>query len=152
MMSSDLGSNIKPIQSIDPASITATTTGTYVPIAGFSSVAAVIQVGVVTTADASNLFTFSAKGATDASGTGATALTTYNPLQDTAGVGSVWDYLINSTTVDDVLSYSFGIIPGNFTHVAIVATETGTASAIFGATVVLGNPTHAPTLQSAETV
>jgi hypothetical protein len=138
----DLGSNIQATTSISPASITATTTGTYVDCNGFDSVMAVIPVGAVAAADADNYVTFSAWGTNTVGGAGAVALTTYNPLKAS---GVVWDKLINNTNEADA-TYSFGIKTAGYRYIAIIGTETLTTTAVYGGIIVAGNPLNAPTL------
>jgi hypothetical protein len=116
-------------QSIDPASYTATKTGDEIDLSDAvdGSVWVVVNVGAVTTADATNLFTFTV---TSASATGGS----FSPEDSTAYTTvNSWDRLINATTEENT-SYAFNLAHTN-PFVKVVATETGAAEAIFGATV-----------------
>ncbi len=148
----DAGSNILPNQSIAPAAQTGTATGAFVDTQGYNGALILVDVGTVTTADISNLFTFTVTGSDSADGSGATAIDSalyVNPTQNeiTTAVNSisVWDRLINATTETTRCS-SFGV-PMNqlpYRYINVVATMTGTASSVFGASIILTNPTDAP--------
>ena len=126
----DLARNFDYSQSIDPASYTATKTGDEVDLTSVDSALVVVNIGAVATADASNLFTFTLTQATASGGTFAAADSGQYDVVDS------WDRLINATAeANDVKAFNFRPAKAK-PYVKVVATETGTASAIFGATVI----------------
>ena len=116
--------------SIAPASITATTEGSAVDLsAGFDPVA-VITVGTVTTADATNYVTFTIKESATSGGS-YTALASGGYLHAENSAGTSWDRVINDTTEGtNVYRFRFN---NSLPFVKIVGTETGTTSAVYGA-------------------
>ena len=149
----DLGSNVVGGQSIVPASHTTTQTGAFVDTQGYLTAMALIDVTTLSTADAAtNLFTFTVTGSDVAAGTSPVTLATTsmtNPLTSSwataVGTSVVWDLKIDNTT-DTNLVHTFGIVLKGFAHryINIVATATGSPSAIFGASIILGTPMHSP--------
>jgi hypothetical protein len=126
---------IKATSAFDYASRTATANGTnIIDMQGFDSCSFVVQLATVTTADASNYFTFTLQ-AGDAS-----------DLSDGATVTAATGLLGSNLVVNDVLSNKIGIMgySGGKRYVRMVATETGTASAAFSAVAVQGMPHVAP--------
>lgn len=126
---------IKATSAFDYASRTATANGTnIIDMQGFDSCSFVVQLATVTTADASNYFTFTLQ-AGDAS-----------DLSDGATVTAATGLLGSNLVVNDVLSNKVGIMgySGGKRYVRMVATETGTASAAFSAVAVQGLPHVAP--------
>lgn len=126
------------IQSIAPAAITATTTGSAVDVTGYEGVEIVVEAGVITAADASNYMTFTVTYTTD--DTNYTALDSGDYISPAS-----WDRIINATT-EGSATYRFGIKPSvaNISKIKVVATETGTFNGIFGASVRLANPLVGP--------
>lgn len=119
------------------ASNTATANGTnIIDMQGYDSCVFVVQLATVTTADASNYFTFTLQ-AGDAS-----------DLSDGATVTAATGLLGSNLVVNDTtgLSNKVGLMgyAGGKRYVRMVATETGTASAAFSAVAVQGMPHVAP--------
>ena len=126
---------IKATSAFDYASRTATANGTnIIDMQGFDSCSFVVQLATVTTADASNYFTFTLQ-AGDAS-----------DLSDGATVTAATGLLGSNLVVNSDLSNKVGIMgyAGGKRYVRMVATETGTASAAFSAVAVQGMPHVAP--------
>jgi hypothetical protein len=126
---------IKATSAFDYASRTATANGTnIIDMQGFDSCSFVVQLATVTTADASNYFTFTLQ-AGDAS-----------DLSDGATVTAATGLLGSNLVVNSDLSNKVGIMgySGGKRYVRMVATETGTASAAFSAVAVQGMPHVAP--------
>lgn len=126
---------IKATSAFDYASRTATANGTnIIDMQGFDSCSFVVQLATVTTADASNYFTFTLQ-AGDAS-----------DLSDGATVTAATGLLGSNLVINDALSNKVGIMgyAGGKRYVRMVATETGTASAAFSAVAVQGMPHVAP--------
>lgn len=125
----------KATSAFDYASRTATANGTnIIDMQGFDSCSFVVQLATVTTADASNYFTFTLQ-AGDAS-----------DLSDGATVTAATGLLGSNLVINDALSNKVGIMgyAGGKRYVRMVATETGTASAAFSAVAVQGMPHVAP--------
>jgi len=118
----DYGLSIVPA-----ATLTATTTGEAIDLNGITDVMVVVPVGVIATADASNLFTFTVTECATADGTYAAAETTQYSTSDS------WDRILNATTEGSDI-YAFNFFP-TLRYIRVVATETGTASAFFSASV-----------------
>lgn len=119
------------------ASNTATANGTnIIDMQGYDSCVFVVQLATVTTADASNYFTFTLQ-AGDAS-----------DLSDGATVTAATGLLGSNLVVNDTtgLNNKVGLMgyAGGKRYVRMVATETGTASAAFSAIAVQGLPHVAP--------
>ena len=126
-MRKDLASNLDSGISIVPAQYTATETGDEVSVVGKGQeVMIVIPIGAVAAADASNRFTFTVTQATSSGGS------------FTAADSGQYDWIegdgyINATTeADSVMTCNFYLKP-TYDFLKIVATENGTADAIFGA-------------------
>jgi len=142
----DINAACKAVTSIKAASITATETGEIVDMLGASSVMVIVPVGAVATADASHYFTFTFVTGTDAALGDAAAIASGSYMGAKDEDLNTWDRIINSTAEADTC-YSFGV---NIDKVGerwgrVLATETGTAEAIFGAIVVLCYNRHQPT-------
>ena len=129
--------------SIAPAAHTATTSSeVVVDCAEAESLTVIVPVGVVATADASNFFTFTVLMGDVADGSDATAVDSSAYLNPKSGAGVLWDRVINATTEGSQV-YQFGVKNLRSNRYAFVrATETETASAIFGAMILLGNRRH----------
>jgi len=140
----DPNANCKVVYSVAPAAITASTNGAAVDLAESAGGHMVqVNVGVVTTADATNFFTFTVE--TSANGSdGWTAIAADAYLSPRDQDGNTWDRLINATT-EGPLAYQFGFRnDSNHRYARVVATETLTASAVFGASIVLSPLKRAP--------
>lgn len=131
----------KVTSAFDYASNTATANGTNViDMQGFDSCLFVIQLATVTTADATNFFTFTIQ-AGDAS-----------DLSDGATVTAATGLLGSNLVVNNTnLSNKVGMMgyAGGKRYARLVATETLTASAAFSAVAVQGLPHVAPVGDSA---
>jgi hypothetical protein len=131
----------KVTSAFDYASNTATANGTNViDMQGFDSCLFVIQLATVTTADATNFFTFTIQ-AGDAS-----------DLSDGATVTAATGLLGSNLVVNNTsLSNTVGMMgyAGGKRYARLVATETLTASAAFSAVAVQGLPHVAPVGDSA---
>ena len=123
----DIARNLDSGQSINPASYTATVTGGEVSMVGKGQeVMIVIPKGAVATADGSNYFTFTVTQATASGGSFVAADSNQYDWVEGDGV-------INATTEENgVMTANFRLKRG-YDYLKIVATETGTAEAIFGA-------------------
>lgn len=126
----------KVTSAFDYASRTATANGTnIIDMQGYDSCVFVIQLATVTTADASNLFTFTIQAGDDSG------------LSDGATVTAATGLLGSNLVVNDTtLSNKVGLMGyvGGKRYARLVATETGTASAAFSAVAVQGMPHVAP--------
>lgn len=137
----DINMEILAMTSIAPASLTGDTEGTVVDVSGADSIEVIVPVGVVTTADADNRFDILAKFGDSADGSDA-AEVTGSYLDPKSESNVTWDRKINATT-EGPLVYQFGLKNlNNNRYLRIVADETGTASAVLGAVVVLGKLRH----------
>lgn len=140
----DLGNNILPTTSIAPADRTASVNGTAVALKGYGEYLALITAGALAIVDGSNYFTAKVQTGDQADGSDAAdiAATDYiNPIDQT---GAAWDYKLDAAG-DANKSFQFGFVnSGNKKYARVVMTETGTAQQIFGATIQLGRPAHAP--------
>ena len=116
-------------QSIAPASITATTTGSAVDLLNGFDPVVVVTVGTVTTADTDNYVTFTISESDDNSSY--TALASGGYLHAENSAGTTWDRIINATT-EGTNVYRFRFAPSK-RYVKVVGTETGTTSAVYGA-------------------
>lgn len=122
------------LATLNPASVAASTVLTsYVPIAKWGSLVALIQTGVLGTAA-----TLDAKlvQATDSSGTGVKDVTGKAITQIVKASGDNVQAMIEMREQD--IDSSNG-----FTHVAL-STTVGTAASIYGAALIGGNPHYAP--------
>ena len=132
-MRKDLHHNIKAVQALDSSQKTATATGDVIDLQGFESCEIVTQTAAVTTADGSNYFTMTVYE-DDAVGMGTEAVAT-----DLLGTATV----INASATQLNSTFRFGY-NGNKRYIRVKAVETGTADAVIGAVVILGNPHEAP--------
>ena len=132
----DLKRNI----SINVADYTSTQTGTSVDVMGYNEALIIIPIGAVAIADASNFFTFSLTESADNSSFTAVAST------DIVVESDDWDMIINATAeANAIKAFSWKRSVAGSRYIKVVATETLTAQAIFGAYVFLsgGNkPTY----------
>lgn len=142
-MDKDLNFLSQAVASITPASRTATTSSELVAdVSNAESITVFVPIGTVTTADGSNLFTFTVLGGAVSDGSDATAVDSSAYLDPKTQGGAVWDRIINATTEGDVVN-QFGVKNlRNDRYMFVRATKTGTASAVFGAHIVLGNRRH----------
>jgi hypothetical protein len=129
-----LSEKIATLATLDPASVAASTVvSTYVPLANFHQLAAMIQTGVLGTAA-----TVDAKlvQATAAAGTGSKDITGKAITQIVKATGD------NKQAVIEVRAEELDVANG-FTHVALSVTV-GAAASIVGAQLVGANPRYAP--------
>lgn len=126
----DLGRALSIFQSIAPASITATTTGSEVNCTGAQMAMVEISAGVISAADSSNYCTFSI---TECATTGGsfTAMAAGQQL----GING-WDKVINATTEGSAIYRMNVVLSPGYPYIKVVGTETGTFSGIYGANVV----------------
>ena len=126
----------KVTSAFDYASRTATANGTnIIDMQGYDSCVFVIQLATVTTADGSNLFTFTIQAGDDSGlSDGATV---------TAATGLLGSNLVVNDTAQSNKVGLMGYVGGK-RYARLVATETGTASAAFSAVAVQGMPHVAP--------
>jgi len=129
--------------SIAPASKTATSSSeTVVDVSNAESITVIVPVGVVTTADGSNLFTFTVLGGSSSDGSDAVAVDSSAYLDPKDSTGAVWDRLINATT-EGPACYQFGVKNlRNDRYMFVRETVTGTVSAVLGAMILLGDRRH----------
>lgn len=129
-----LNEKIAILASLDPASVAASTVvSTWVPLANFHSIAAIIQTGVL---GASATIDAKLRQATDNAGTGAKDITGKAITQIVKATGDNKQVSIEARGEDLDVSNGFG-------YVALSATV-GTAASIFGALLVGANPRFAP--------
>ena len=132
----DLGRLLYVKQSINPADHTATIEGgevdcTLCPV----NCLVRVTVGAAAIADASKLFTFTIEQATATGGTFSAADAAQYDFVPPAGSSTDWDGIINATTeADEVYSFNFRM-KRTYDFLKVVATETGAAQIIFGATI-----------------
>jgi len=130
----DIANNVKFSAAKGAGAVTASGQGSVVDTSGFQSVAFGILVGTVTTADASNYFTFTVQE---------------GDLSDGSDMADIPTNRIIGSAVLNAAGQAnsclkIGAIPAK-RYVRLAWTETGTlASAEFGAVAALGNPNHAP--------
>lgn len=133
----DALNQIKATSAFNYASNTATANGTnIIDMQGFDACTFIIQLATVTTADASNFFTFTLQAGDAAN------------LSDGATVTAATGLLGSNLVINDTtpLSNDIGMMGyvGNKRYVRLVATETGTASAAWSAVAVQTLPHIAP--------
>lgn len=128
----DLYSNLSVQPAILPASISATTTPVSVDRQGYESVLAVVNCGAMTTiTNGVNDYTLSLVESDDGS--------TFTAVAAADIIGAADNTIVTLETGSAGLTYQLGY-KGNKRYVSVLATERGTAVAIFGATIVLGSP------------
>ena len=136
MKTNDLGGLTVFTQSIAPADRTASVTGSEVDCSLCPVVATIrVNVGTVTLADSSNLFKFTVTQCATSGGSFTDADSSqYDPVSPT-GSTTAWDRIINATT-EGSKAYTFNFrMAADYPYIKVVATETGTAQAAFGACV-----------------
>lgn len=127
--------NLKAAKALTVQAYTGDTDGDTIDLQGFDSCTFVVHVGSVTTADASNTFSF---------------IVQHGDLSDASDMAAVaaadllGDALVIDATTDENKIGMIGYI-GKKRYVRLKADETGTASSTFGASVLLGRPSMAPT-------
>lgn len=140
-MNFDLGSNVGVgISILGGATITATTTGETIDLAGFNSACAVLGVGAVATADGLNYFTFTIQVGDASDMSDAASATITRAITD---AGATWDRLINAATEANN-AYLIGFNTGGKRYCRIVMTATGMASACVTGVIVKGDPIRKP--------
>jgi hypothetical protein len=122
------------ISAVDNGAKTATTTGTVIDVRGYDEANFVVQVGTVTTADATNKFTIDLYEGDLASGTDGTSVAAGDRIGAAVDIDG---------TGDAQKTIAFGYL-GKKRYVHVKATEAGTASVIFGATAILGQGAQQP--------
>lgn len=121
----------KVTSAFDYASRTATANGTnIIDMRGFGSCSFAVQLATVTTADSSNLFTFTITHGDESDLSDAATVTAALGL-----LGS--NLVINDSTTQSNMRGIMGYVGGK-RYVRLVATETGTASAAFSADCIQG--------------
>lgn len=130
----------KVTSAFDYAARTATANGTnIIDMQGYGACTFVVQVAGVTTADDSNLFTFTLQAGDDSGlSDGATV---------TAATGLLGSNIVIDNTNDANKVGMMGYV-GSKRYVRLVATETGTASAAWSAVAVQQLPAVEPTSDS----
>lgn len=143
-MNRDLNANVKAVQSIAPAALTATTEGGYVDLAeAAGGLMVILSAGVISAADGSNYMTLTIETNDTGSGSG-TAIDADAYLDPRDSDGTTWDRLINATA-EGSKTYQVGFInKSNHRYARVVLTETSTFSGILGANIVLGPLKRAP--------
>jgi len=126
----------KVSSAFDYASRTATANGNIMDMQGFGSAVFVVSLATVTTADSSNLFTFTLQHGDDSSLSDAVTVTAALGL-----LGS--NLVINNAATQSNMRGQMGYVGGK-RYVRLVATETGTASAAFSADCHQSLPTVQP--------
>jgi len=134
----ELYNNAKVSQALIPAQATATVTGPVVDTQGFEAIMFAINIGAVTTADASNYFTLKIQEGDASDLSDAADVTNAARLLHAAAA------VINDATGDDNTTQKMGCTIGTKRYMRLVATETGTADATFGAVALLTGARHAP--------
>lgn len=117
------------------ASRTASANGEIIDTRGFDSLTFVIQLATVTTADATNFFTFTLQHGDDSGLSDAATVTAATGL-----LGS--NLVVNDTALSDTIGM-IGYVGGK-RYVRLVATETLTASAAWSAVAMQNRPHVAP--------
>ena len=132
----------KVTSAFDYASRTATANGTnIIDMRGFGACSFVVQLATVTTADSSNLFTFTISHGDDSALSDAATVTAATGL-----LGS--NLVINDSATQSNMRGIMGYVGGK-RYVRLVATETGTASAAFSADCIQEMATTQPVGDSA---
>lgn len=127
-MKRDLITKFEVGESLNLADITATTTGSAVDMLNHLDILCICAVGPVTTADASNYFTYSWTECATSAGT-----YTAVPAAQITTIDS-WDKIVNATTeAGNIHVVQIEMTPG-MRYLKCVATETGTAQATLGGT------------------
>lgn len=131
-MRKDKARNFDYLQSIAPAAITATTTGSEVSLVGVKdNVLILVDVGAISAADSSNYVTFTVTQATASGGSFSAAASGQYDTVDS------WDRILNATTEGSAV-YAMNFKPAKgYDYIKVVATETGTFNGIFGAHVLV---------------
>ncbi len=124
-MMRDALNDLKVTSAFNYAARTASANGTnIIDMQGYSACTFVVQLATVTTADSSNLFTFTLEHGSDSSLSDAVTVT--------AALGLLGSNLVINNTNQSNMRGLMGYVGGK-RYVRIVATETGTASAAFSA-------------------
>lgn len=126
----------KIVNALGYAATTASRTGEVIDVRGFDEATFVVQVGTVTTADATNKFAVSLYHGDLASGTDGTTVSSGDL------VGAAFDI---DASGDADKTGAFGYL-GNKRYVKVMVVESGTASAIIGATAVLAKGAQQPSV------
>lgn len=127
-------SGLKIVNALGYAATTGARTGAIIDTQGFDEATIVVQVGAVTTANATNNFTVDLYHGDLASGTDGTTVGASERIGDA--------YVVDDTTdADKTIAFGYR---GNKRYIHVVATEDGTASVILGATALLGKASRQP--------
>ena len=140
MASKDLLSGLDHREVISPAAITATAAGAIIDTQGFESIVFLVDVGVITAADADDLMTFTVAESDDSGMSGGANIT-----GDDITFGDSWDGLLNATG-EGSETYVIGVLSA-LRYLQLTATETTTSggfNGIFGVVAILGHPLSAP--------
>ncbi len=125
---------VKITNALGYAATTGERTGAVIDTRGYDAATVVVQIGTVTTANATNYFTVDLYHGDLASGTDGTSVGS----GDRIGAA----YVVDGTTNADK-TIAFGYL-GNKRYIHVKVTEQGTASVIAGATAVLGHASIQP--------
>lgn len=145
-MSRDLVHNVRSTQAMNAITFSATTNGTTVDTQGFESLSFAVIVGTNggNAFSATDLVTFTVQEGDQADASDMAAIAAGDYLASERQDGTSWDRILDAAA-DDQEVYSIGVQLNTKRYKRIVATETGTVSAvIIGAIAELGHPHHAP--------
>ena len=136
-MEKDLNFRIAGALSLAAANYTGDTNGTVVDIRQAIAIMVHVNVGVVTTADATNYFTFKFESGADSAGGDFTEIDSTDYIDAKDQNNAAWDRKINATT-EGPLGYQFGVrnSRGDL-YGRVVADETLTADLYAAASVLV---------------
>lgn len=126
----------KIVNALGYAATTGNRTGEVIDVRGFDKATLVVQVGTVTTADATNKFTVDMYEGDLASGTDGTSVGAADRI------GAAFD-IDASGDADKTGAFSY---LGKKRYIHLKVTESGTASAIIGGTAILGEAAQQPSV------
>lgn len=127
-MFKDIVKNFDYTTAISPASYTSTQTSSAIDLRGVKEVLVVVDVGAITTGAAENYFTFTVTDGATSAAADAVDSTQYR-------VADSWDRILNDEDANEGRqTYAFQFLP-DVRYMKVVATATGSPSAVFGVTV-----------------
>lgn len=124
----------KIVNALGYAATTGTRTGEIIDVRGYDQATMLVQVGTVTTADATNKFTVDLYHGDLASGTDGTSVDSGDRI------GAAFDI---DASGDADKTAAFGYL-GDKRYIHVKVTESGTASVLMGATAILGKGAQQP--------
>lgn len=143
MASKDIYNNIKLIQAVAPATVTADTTSNQIDTRGYEAVAIEVSVGNATTLSTTNYLDIKLTEASESTGTfSAVAQADVRGGQSTSSTDGTLIRL--DSTSEESAVYKFGYTGGGRV-LEVTVDETGTVSCPIAVTAVLGEPADAPT-------